>query len=202
MILMMIYEFVLEAEPRLHIKHSFSQRSTSSASTTTTKPVRWMKGEKKTHCIRKLREKSGTQKKGDFRSFYGNDCEICLQLTFDNRQMRIYRILMGLLHGTFYDSYFRRIIFIPSSSFFVCARFLKSRQMWFFSSSPFSESYDIEVSAYTYFPSSAFTFAQEGRMEIKEIFNVRNIENDFLWRWWRSVCGRQENFTSLATIEI
>lgn len=51
-------------------------------------------------------------------SFYGNDCEICLQLTFDNRQMPrkfiefwwVFCTASEARSSIFYDSYFRRII--------------------------------------------------------------------------------------------
>jgi hypothetical protein len=75
---MMIYEFRARrhnaAEP-LRIKHPRGDKQVKCAR-------RGGRPGDGTHCAR-VRSK----KRGFFGSFYGNDGEICLQLTFDNRQM-------------------------------------------------------------------------------------------------------------------
>lgn len=115
----MIYELVLEAaSPASHIKHLYEIRNEGKAAEKAASQVKGGGRRRKTaeHIVYECARERG------FR-FYGNDGEICLQLTFDNRQMRIYRILMGLLHGTFLRLIFSKNYFYSPvyPRCFVCA---------------------------------------------------------------------------------
>ena len=100
---------------------------------TSSREIHSESGEWKKKCVVYIKK----TEKGGFR-FYGNDCEICLQLTFDNRQRRkIYRILMGLLHGIFTTHIFNEL-------FLFVLVLLQSRQMWFLSLPPFKVRYCAE----------------------------------------------------------